>query len=112
MNNVKFADFHIFDFSVDIKYTYELAAAFFKIKVHCNGTTQVACAYEDCFKLFVNADDAGDFAAQLGNVIAVALLSEAAEAVQILSYLRGGKLHSLRKLAGGNFCDSLAQKLA
>src|SRR5699024_9670022 len=49
----------------------------------------------------VHAEDGGYLAPQGGDVIAVALLAELAEAAEVLAYLRGSESHLPAQLPGG-----------
>ena len=61
----------------------------------------------------VQPEDFADVLLQLGNLVSIALTAKAAEAVDILTDLRRGKLHAPAQLLGGNLghagCLQLAQ---
>ena len=68
-------------------------------KFKCHGFAQIASAHKNGVQALVGTDNSAYFRSQFRHVVAVTLLSEAAETVQILPYLGGGKFHTLRKLA-------------
>ena len=61
----------------------------------------VADADEDDREVAVHAEYGGDLAAQAGDIVAVALLAEFAEAAEVLPYLGGGQRHLPAELTGG-----------
>jgi len=102
---------NVFHGRIAVEYSRKLIAIFRKIYVHCQRTSEITCTDENYLFGDVYAKYLSDLIAKLGDIIAVALLSEAAEAVEVLAYLRGGKAHHLGKLSRGYFGDVLFQKL-
>ena len=73
-----------------------------KMEVLDQGPAQVAYAHHNDPVLLVHAQDMADLRAQLVHVIAVALLSELAEAAEVLADLGGGDAHFLSQRTGGD----------
>ena len=92
---------------VAVENTDQLAAPLFKINVLRNGFSKVAYADENGLVACVHAKNLSDLGVKLRHIITVALLSEAAEAVQILTNLGSGQPHTLCKLPGGDPDHSL-----
>ncbi len=85
-----------------IKNAYELKAAAFKLCIGGKGSAHMTGAYHNGGVAPIQTENVGDLRSEHFNVISVSLLPEAAEAVKILPYLRGGNPHSLAELLRGN----------
>ena len=83
-----------------VKNSDQLKAAFLKIGMICKGMTQVARADNNGFVSARKPQNLSDFVIEILNLIAVALLSEAAEAVQILPDLRRRNTHFFTQMFG------------
>lgn len=91
---------------VAVKDTYKFAASGLKIYMSSDSSAKIACADDYRFEIFVNTEDLAYLVIEILNVVAVTLLTETAEAVEILSDLRCGELHQLRKFTGRYALDS------
>ena len=69
-----------------------------KVKIVQQGATKVAHADHDEMMVVVYAQNMADFRAQLFDIVAIALLSEAAEIIKVLTYLGCGHFHQSGKL--------------
>ena len=96
----------------DVEGGVEEEAALVEVKVLQQRVTEVARADDDEAALVIHAEDVADLGAQLHDVVAVALLTEATEAIQILPYLACGKLHPFGKLTRGYAGHARSFKLA
>ena len=94
-----------------VKHTDEGKPQLVEGHVPHDGPPQVARADEHALVVRPQAQDLFDLAAQLGHVVAVALLPEAAKAIQVLADLGGGKAHLLRELLGGDAGHALVLQL-
>ena len=89
----------------------EQKAGLLKVKVAQQRMTQMARADHDEPVPLVHAENMTDLCAQLQNVVAVALLTELAEAAQVLADLRGGDIHALAERARRNAHDALGMQI-
>ena len=71
----------------------------------------VARADDNDMVFVVQAQNFADALLQIGHMIPVSLLAKAAEAVDILPDLRGGQVHALAQLLGGNAHNARLFKL-
>lgn len=76
----------------------------------CYGFAQIAGADKDCFKLLVNAENLADFLLKFRNVVAIALLAESAETVEVVADLGSGQPHSVSKFFRTYTNDSVVFK--
>lgn len=83
---------------VAVENTDQLEAARFERHMCCNSASQIARADQDRFITAAQAEDVFDFVVELLYAVPVALLPEAAEAVEILPDLRSGQLHPVCEL--------------
>ena len=81
------------------------------MEVADQGVPQIAGAHHNDAMAAVHTQDMTDLTAQLADVVAVALLSELAEAAQILPDLGGGDAHLLPQGAGGNTNHALGVEI-
>ena len=79
-----------------------LEAHLLKIEVLQQGVAQVAHADDDEPVAVVDAQNVADLGPQLRHVVAVPLLTELAEAAEILADLGGGDVHLIPQGAGGD----------
>ena len=91
----------------DVESGVDAEADLLKIKVLQQRVAQVAHTDDDQAVSLVDAEDVADLGAQLGHVVAVALLAELAEAAQVLTDLRGGDVHFCAKGVGADTHDAL-----
>lgn len=68
-----------------------------KVYIGRKGTSQIAHADKYSLEIAVKSEDFLYLITQESYIVAVSLLTESAEAVEVLSYLRGGQLHQLRQ---------------
>ena len=80
--------------------------------MHRDGSAEVSSADDDYLVVLVKTEDMPDLTSKLRHVVAVALLTESAEAVEILTDLRSCKPHFLRQLTGGDLLNILVEQLA
>ncbi len=93
-----------------IKHSAKIKSGKRKIDICGEGTSEVADAYEYRFKFFIKPQDFTYFIMEKCYIITVALLTESAEAVEILPYLRGGKAHQFGKLLRGDSADAFFEQ--
>ena len=86
----------------NIKGCIHVEANLFKVKVLQQGVTQVAHTDDNEAVALVNAQDMANLRAELGNIVAIPLLAEFAEAAEVLPDLGGGQRHLPAELAGGD----------
>jgi hypothetical protein len=99
------------DILIDVKERKSLHAASCE---HIGGgecATEVSGTYDDGVVALADTEQLADLGYKILDVIAVALLSEAAEAVEILSDLRRGDIHYLRELGGGDAESALLEQI-
>ena len=111
MHNCQPCDFKADNSFICIEDTCKFTAAGFKIDMRRYSTPEVACAYKDSIESFIDTEYLAYLFMQAFDMVAIALLAEAAEAIEILSYLGSGKLHSQGKFTGGDTFDTLFHKL-
>src|SRR5699024_1577137 len=87
---------------VAVKYSDQPESLGFKGKVRGNGLSQISRADENTSIPIGDSENIPDFIAQLLYNIAVSLLPETAETVQILTDLGGSEAHFFRKFLGRN----------
>lgn len=87
MHYRKVGNFFVFLAQVAVKDTDKLPAVFAEVHVARDSFSEVACAEKHRLVSSVDAENFSYLGAQFDQVIAVALLSEAAEAVKVLTYL-------------------------
>jgi len=90
---------------VAVKNSNQRKTLAFKRHMGRNCAAKISGADQNCFILCIQSQNAPDFFLQLMHHIAITLLPKAAEAVQILSNLRGSQSHAVRKLPGRNTAD-------
>ena len=90
----------------DVERAEQLNAAVLEAEVRDERVAEIAGADDDRSELFIHAERLSDPVAQLTDVIAVALLAEAAEAVEILADLACSKAHLSAELAGRNLFNA------
>ena len=81
-----------------VKNTNKLKTAFFVEYLVGNSFTEISRSDKNCLYLFIYAEYLADFAVKLRHVVAVTLLSEAAETIEIVAYLGSSESHSGGKL--------------
>ncbi len=86
---------------LDVEGGFQIKAPGLERKVAQKCLTEVADADEDGAVAPVHAEDGCDLRAQCGDLVAVALLAEFAEAAEVLTDLRGGEAELAAQLAGG-----------
>ena len=86
----------------DVKRCVERKAVLNKIKVLHQCVCQMPGADDDQAALRVDTENAPDLGTQLDDIIAVALLTEFAEAAEVLADLRSGDAHAVSERAGRN----------
>ena len=74
-------------FRIDVKKRFNLKPALCKILIICERLSEIPGAYDNQILLLVNSKQFPDFRMQMRHMIAVTLLSESAEGIQILAYL-------------------------
>ena len=77
-----------------------------------DGVTEVARADEDGLEPAVDAEDLADLRVEALDIVAVALLAEAAEIIEVLSDLRGGEAHAFRKFPAGDADHAVLHEVA
>ena len=87
------------------------AAALLEINVCGDRFAKIARTDQDDPGFLMDTEDIADDLAQFLDMIAIALLTETAEAIEILPDLRGGQPHSLRQFTGGDTLDLLALQI-
>ena len=82
-----------------VKQGGERHAALLEHRTADKGKTEMSRADDDCAVVLLHAEDLADLGVEVLDVVAVSLLSEPAEAVEILTDLGRGHVHHLRELA-------------
>ena len=85
-----------------IKGGIDLETDLAEIEVLQQGVTQMTCAHHNDAVTVVDAQNMPDLCAQLGHVVAVALLTKLTKAAQILPDLGGGDGHTKTQRIGGD----------
>lgn len=91
----------------DVKGGVDAEPYLIKIKVLQQRVAQVAGADDDDLVAAVDAQNVADLGAQLRHVVTVALLTEFAEAAEILADLGGGDVHLCAQRVGGDADNTL-----
>ena len=86
----------------EIKGGVDLEAYLMKIKVLQQGVAQMTGTDNNQAMTAVNTENMADLTAQLGDVVAISLLTELAETAQILPDLGGGDVHFRTQRVGGD----------
>ena len=81
-----------------VEHTDQPEAQLFKRHMPGNCLAQIASADQDTGVMFLDAQDLFNLLTELGDIVAVSLLTKAAETVKVLADLRGGESHFLREL--------------
>lgn len=97
---------------VNVEHGKNIYASLFEHGSAHQGTSKVARADHDGLQLGGDAQQLADVGIQIFHVVAVALLPEATEAVEILSDLGRGDIHHARKLSRADACPILTDQLA
>lgn len=95
-----------------IKNPYNLKPSFFKLYIICQGLSQISGTDNDHMMRLVKPQDFSDLRIQIWNIIAISLLSETAEIIQILAYLGSGHSHFLAEFIRRDPLHTLFQKFS
>ena len=87
---------------IDIKYACENEAAALKIHIISQRLAKIARTNDYQMMLFIQSEYLADLGIQILHVIAIPLLSEASEIIEILPDLGCGNMHQPAQLLRGN----------
>ena len=110
--NFHAADGHANQTGIDIKNCFDDKTAFFKIGIIDQRLTDVAAADDDHVVHAIQSQYLFDFIVKIFYIIAISLLTKAAEIVQILTNLRGCNIHLCTEFFGRNSGDVAFQQIA
>ena len=96
---------------LDVKGSGKVHPPIGEAEVLHHGPADVAHAHQNSGEAALHAEYARDLRTQCSDVVAIALLSKFAEAVEILPDLRGGKPQQIAKLPGRNFVNAALAQL-
>ena len=105
------ADHQTDQLGIDIKHPFDHKTSPFKICIIGDCLSQISGSDDDQIVLLVDSQNLCNFRVQIFYIIAIALLSEAAEIIQILADLRSCNLHAVAQFIGRDTLHSFFNQL-
>ena len=112
MSDLQFADLCANQFFTYIEQTDDLETAAIEVLVIRNGLSQMTGTDDDHPMFLIQSKDLADLIAKEPDIVAIALLSESTEMIQVLSDLGCGHPHQFTQLSGRDPFDSGLQQFS